>query len=110
MTQSSRRIVSHPGSRRCDRTQGLDERRLMVNAAPTTAPLLKRRLGLAAVALFWERLWPALWPALGLLGVFLALALLDIPARLPAWLHWILLAVFVALLAATLFDAGGRFR
>ncbi len=82
----------------------------MVNAVPPAPARLKRNLGLAAVVLFWERLWPALWPAAAVTGVFLALALLDVPARLPAWLHWLLLAVTVALLAAALLDANGRFR
>ena len=82
----------------------------MVNATPPSPTTLKRNLGLAAVALFWERLWPALWPAVSVVGVFLALALLDVPARLPASLHWVLLALVVALLAAALFDASGRFR
>ena len=29
-------------------------------------PRFKRRLGVAAVALVWERLWPAMWPACSL--------------------------------------------
>jgi len=74
----------------------------MVNAVPPAPTRLKRNLGLAAVVLFWERLWPALWPAASVVGIFLALALLDVPARLPAWLHWLLLAVTVALLAAAI--------
>ncbi len=56
-------------------------------------PRLKRRLGLAAVALAWERLWPALWPAVFVLGGFVALALFDVPARIGPSLHWLLLAV-----------------
>src|SRR5271166_2831030 len=82
----------------------------MVNAAPSARTTLKHRLGLAALVLFWERLWPALWPAACVIGVFLALALLDVPARLPASAHWVLLAVTVALLTAALFDAFSRFR
>lgn len=82
----------------------------MVNVTPSAPATLKRRLGLATVALFWERLWPALWPAAAVLGVFLALALLDLPALLPSALHWALLALMVVLLAAALFDASGRFR
>jgi uncharacterized protein (TIGR02302 family) len=82
----------------------------MVNATPPSPTTLNRNLGLAAIALFWERLWPALWPAASLIGVFLALALLDVPARLPASLHWLLLALAVALLTAALFDASRRFR
>lgn len=88
----------------------LDERPLMVDATPSARTPLKHRLGLAAVVLFWERLWPALWPAASVIGIFVALALLDIPARLPDWAHWLLLAVTVVLLTAALFDAFGRFR
>ena len=58
-------------------------------------------LGLAGAAVLWERLWPRLWPALCVVGVFLAVALLDLLPRLPDWLHTTLLAAFVlALLAA----------
>jgi uncharacterized protein (TIGR02302 family) len=71
---------------------------------------LKRRLGLAAGAVLWERLWPALWPALGVIGVFVALALFDIPGRLPSWLHWTLLIGLIALLVAALVDMARRFR
>ncbi|HKT16706.1 MAG TPA: TIGR02302 family protein [Stellaceae bacterium] len=77
---------------------------------PSAPAALKRRLGLATAALFWERLWPALWPAACVVGIFLALALFDIPAMLPNALRWILLAVFVIALTAALFEAANRFR
>ncbi len=48
-------------------------------------------LALARGALFWERLWPALWPLTGVIGLFLALALVDVLPRLPCWLHIVLL-------------------
>ena len=73
------------------------------------APRLRHRLGFAAAALAWERLWPALWPTVFVIGAFLALALFDIPARLPAWGHWLLLAVFLILLTVALFDSARRF-
>jgi len=61
---------------------------------------LPRRLGrqrvLARLALGFEQLWPALWPAIGLAGLFVALALFDVPALVPAWLHVALLAGFGA--------------
>ncbi|BBK40205.1 TIGR02302 family protein [Allostella vacuolata] len=41
-------------------------------------------------------MWPALWPPAGAGGLFLALALLDLPSRLPAWLHVAVLAGFAA--------------
>jgi len=75
-------------------------------AAP---PRLKRRLRLAVLALAWERLWPALWPGLFVVGGFLALALFDIPARLPAALHWLLLALALVLLTLAALDGARRF-
>ncbi len=78
-------------------------------AGPATPPRLKRRLDLATVALVWERLWPAMWPSVTVIGVFLTLALFDIPARLPAWGHWLLLAVSLVLLTLAVLDGMGRF-
>jgi uncharacterized protein (TIGR02302 family) len=67
-------------------------------AAKATERRLRARLGpwllLAHLGLFWERLWPAIWPAVGVAGLFLVLALLDLPTRLPPWLHALLLAGF----------------
>ena len=78
---------------------------------PTTDPYrLMRRLRLAGAALVWERLWPALWPATGILGVFLALALFDLPARLPGVAHAALLVIIVALLVAALAPGLRRFQ
>jgi uncharacterized protein (TIGR02302 family) len=53
---------------------------------------LRRWRGLARALLLFERVWPALWPSLGLLGLFLCAALLDLPHLLPGWLHMLLLA------------------
>lgn len=77
---------------------------------PAKPPRLKRRLDLAAIALVWERLWPALWPAVAVTGVFLALAWFDVPARIGASLHWLLLAVVLVLLTAAALDGMRRFR
>lgn len=77
---------------------------------PSALGALKRRLGLAAAALLWERLWPALWPATALIGVFVAAALFDLPSLLPRSLHWTLLALVAGLLAAAIYDAVGRMR
>jgi uncharacterized protein (TIGR02302 family) len=50
--------------------------------------------------LLFERVWPAVAPALGLIGVFLCLALLDLPRHLPPEAHLIALVLFgLALLA-----------
>jgi uncharacterized protein (TIGR02302 family) len=78
-------------------------------AGPATPPRLKRRLDMATVALVWERLWPAMWPSVIVLGVFLTLALFDIPTRLPAWGHWLLLAVSLVLLTLAVLDGMRRF-
>ena len=56
--------------------------------------VLQKRESLAALALLWERVWPALWPTVGVIGLFAALALLDILPALPGWLHIAVLAGF----------------
>jgi uncharacterized protein (TIGR02302 family) len=59
-------------------------------------PLLRgvrRRRRLALAALLIERGWPALWPAVGVAGLFLCAALLDLPRALPPALHAALLVV-----------------
>ncbi|HET6240103.1 MAG TPA: DUF4175 family protein [Acetobacteraceae bacterium] len=58
---------------------------------------LAERRTLARLALLFELVWPALWPPLGVVGVFLCAALLDLPRLLPTSLHLALLAgTFVA--------------
>ena len=44
---------------------------------------LGRRRRLARLALWWEAVWPRAWPVLAVLGIFLIIALLDLPQRLP---------------------------
>ncbi len=65
-----------------------------------------RKRGLARAVLSFERLWPALWPAVGVAGLFLCAALLDVLPSLTAVPHAVLLAVgalaFVGLLARAL--------
>ena len=59
------------------------------------------RLVLSWLSVLWEWLWRALWPGLGVLGFAVAVALFDLPAWIPAWLHAALLIVgFVALVIA----------
>jgi uncharacterized protein (TIGR02302 family) len=77
------------------------ERRLRARLGPW---LLAARLGL-----LWERLWPAIWPAVGTVGLFLVLALLDLPARLPPWLHALLLAGFAGAMGVFLWRGLRRF-
>ena len=52
--------------------------------------LLRRLAGrraLARSAILFERIWPALWPAVGVAGLFVCAALLDLPRLLPPWAH-----------------------
>jgi len=56
---------------------------------------VQRRTGLAAAALFFERLWPALWPAWGILAIFISLSLLDAWSYLPLWAHILVVGGFI---------------
>lgn len=69
-----------------------------------------RRLIWTRAVLLWEELWPALWPPLGLLGLYAALALFGVTARLPFWLRLALLAVFVAGLVWSMWRGLRRLR
>lgn len=64
-------------------------------ASPDLVALLARRRLLARLAILWERLWPALWPPLGVVGLFLVVALSGLLTLLPGWLHLVLLAAFL---------------
>lgn len=66
---------------------------------------LSRKLRLVRLALLWERVWPPLAAALGLGALFLALALLEVPGRLPFWLHAALAPLFALAVAALLWRA-----
>ncbi len=71
---------------------------------------LARRLRLARRVLAWERLWPLLiWPA-GLAGLFVAAALFDLPARLPGWLHALVLCAVAGGLAYLSVRVWSRFE
>ena len=59
------------------------------------ARLVARRAQARRV-LWFERVWPALWPAFALLGTWVAAALFDLPALLPATGRLLLLAAAVA--------------
>lgn len=69
---------------------------------------VQQRRRLAKLALLYERAWPALWPVLGVAGLFLCAALLDLPRRLPGWAHATLLAVTALALLALLVRAFRR--
>ena len=59
----------------------------------------------ARLVLIWENAWAALLPLICLAGLFLALALLELPALLSPWVHIALLAAFVAAAAAAVWFA-----
>ncbi|MSP68227.1 MAG: TIGR02302 family protein [Alphaproteobacteria bacterium] len=56
---------------------------------------LRRAIGAARAALFWERVWPALVPALGAIGLFVAVALLEPWPYFSGWIHLGILVVTV---------------
>jgi uncharacterized protein (TIGR02302 family) len=66
---------------------------------PTHADL---RLLLSWLSVLWERLWRCLWPSLGIFGFAVAMALFDLPAWIPAWLHAALLVIGFGALASAL--------
>ncbi len=69
---------------------------------------LRGRRWLARAAILFEQAWPALWPAFGVGGLFVCLALLDIPSLLPPLAHaFLTLAALAAVLALL---AGGLWR
>ncbi len=61
-----------------------------------------RRVTLSGFALFFERAWRAFWLVWVIVGLFLALALFDLFAWLPGWLHALALAAFATTLIAVL--------
>jgi uncharacterized protein (TIGR02302 family) len=63
---------------------------------------LMRRRAQARLVLLFERVWPALWPPLGVAGLFVIAALLDVPRYLAPWLHLALLIGFGVAVAALL--------
>src|ERR1700733_11895027 len=74
---------------------------------PTPPGLGWRRL-LARAALWFERLLPALLPASRIAGVFLCVALLDVPRLLPWWAHAGLLATTLAAILVLLWRGFSR--
>jgi uncharacterized protein (TIGR02302 family) len=75
-----------------------------------TPPGLARRRALARLALGWEAFWPGAWPALSVLGVFVVVALLGLPALLPPWWHIALLAGFAGALGWSVWRAAQGWR
>ncbi len=64
--------------------------------------LLARRRSAARRILWVERLGPALWPALGVIALWIAAALFNVPAWLPPFWHIGALALVVAAIAWSL--------
>lgn len=62
-------------------------------------PGARRRLRAARLVLRIEAVWPLLVWMASLAALFVALAAFDLPARLPGWLHALLLAAFAAVFA-----------
>ena len=81
-----------------------------MSATPPEAGLqaLARKRRLARLALWWEQAWPAAWPPLGVLGAYAVLALLDVPASLPAWPRLLLALLALAAFAALVWRAVRR--
>ncbi len=71
---------------------------------------LAGRRSLARAAILIETLWPALWLPLTVVGIFVALALLNVPPLLPGWLHLGLLALVLAIVAGLLVRTLWRIR
>jgi len=71
----------------------------MTNPPEDLDPLLRRLAGrraLARLVLMFEHVWPALWPPLGIAGLFLCAALLQLPQMLPPAWHLALLVCTAA--------------
>ena len=71
---------------------------------------LPRKRALARAALGWEAFWPGAWPVLAVAGLFLVVALLGLPALLPAWAHLALLLGFLGALGIAAARALRRWR
>lgn len=67
------------------------------------------RLIQARAILLCERLLPALWAPMSVLGLFAAFALSGLSARLPGWLHAVVLLAFAVALAVALILGFRRF-
>ncbi|HSU03956.1 MAG TPA: DUF4175 family protein [Acetobacteraceae bacterium] len=68
-----------------------------MNAPENPAGALHRRLALrralARLAILFERLWPALWPPIGVIGLLVCLALLNVLPNLPPLIQLAVLVI-----------------
>jgi len=74
----------------------------MAGPALPVGRMLSRKRAAARLVLWFERLWPAIWPALGILGLYVCVALLDIPGAMSPWLRLVVLGVVLLLVAGAL--------
>jgi uncharacterized protein (TIGR02302 family) len=77
----------------------------MITADPRQTRRFRLRVWLARLVITCERLWPALWPPLAVVGSFAAISLFGLWLVVPAPLHMVLLAGFVAALGYALWRA-----
>jgi uncharacterized protein (TIGR02302 family) len=81
------------------------------HAAGGSLPLrIRLWSGLAWALLILERALVALAPAAAVIAAFCALALFDVFAIVPLWLHWVLLVLFVAGMGTALWLGLRRWR
>ncbi|MGH3182024.1 MAG: DUF4175 family protein, partial [Streptosporangiaceae bacterium] len=78
--------------------------------APRFTAKLERRRLFARLGLTFEQAWRLLWPPLGLVGLFLTVALFGLIALLPPWFHLAVLAALLIAVAVMLAAAARRFR
>ena len=71
---------------------GERERAGLAGLIPKPIPGLERKRAAARATLWFEQLWPALFPAVGVAGAYAVVALLNVPALLPAWPRLLLIA------------------
>ncbi len=70
-----------------------DDRSVSPDVSRPSPPLRLKRT-LARAAILWERLWLAAAPLLGVVALFLIVALSGLLPLLPGWLHLAILALF----------------
>lgn len=86
------------------------DERMVERVDPLSSRSFGRKLGLARLAVSFERLYPALFPALLVLAGFLLVSLLDLWRLAPVWLHLAGLLAFALALGWCLYRARDRFR
>ncbi len=84
-----------------DRDTRKDTDTIVPRARPEAT--LARRITQARLSLAWEAIWPAVWPTLGVAGLFIGIALLDVFSYLPGWLHAASLAAVACFLGFAIY-------